>query len=90
MHSTRKMLYRYIATGSFTHTHTHTYNIGTFVLQVVGRGFVVETRRKVRRRVVSEPVGPMQRSGETFGRHQKRRETKRQSRRGVGVAVQAL
>lgn len=38
-----------------------------FVLQVVGCGFVVDARREVRRGVVPEPAGPMQRSGETFG-----------------------
>lgn len=64
--------------------------MGRFCLQIVGRGFVVDPPREIRRGIVSEPVGPVQRSGEAFGRHEKRRETRRQNRRGVGVAVQTV
>lgn len=60
------------------------------VFQTVGRGVVVDARGEIRRGVVSEPVGPVQRPGEAVGRHEKRRETRRQDRRGAGLAVQTL
>jgi len=39
---------------------------------------------------VSEPVGPVQRSGKALRRNEKSLETQRQDRRGAGVAVQTL
>lgn len=58
--------------------------------QTAGRGHLVDPRGEVRRGVVLEPVGPLQRPGKATGRHEDRLETRRKNRRRAGTAVQTL
>lgn len=55
--------------------------------QTAGRGHMVDPRGEVRRGVVLEPVGPVQRPGKAAGRHEDCLETRRKNRRRAGIAV---
>lgn len=51
---------------------------------------MVDPRGEVRRGVVLEPVGPVQRPGKATGRHEDRFETRWKNRRRASIAVQTL